>query len=101
VSLNHWISFDVEILCAGATDDLQRVTQVAYSQMLAWGMSEKVGYLAFTKRQQEENFMGKPFSDYTAQIIDEEVRALLNEAYQRTKKLLQEKMDCTLSSFIH
>jgi AFG3 family protein len=80
-------------ITTGAVDDLQRVTQMAYAQMLAWGMSDKVGYVSFTSRRRNENYLGKPYSDYTAQIVDEEVRNLVNEAYQRTIKLLQEKFD--------
>jgi cell division protease FtsH len=55
-----------------------------------YGMNDKVGNVSFYDPQQENAFT-KPYSEETAKIIDEEVRRLIDEAYERTKALLREK----------
>lgn len=54
-------------------------------------MSPRVGALSFQQPQQGEMVFDKPYSEATAQIIDDEVRSIVNEAYKRTEKLLKEK----------
>ncbi|VDM15993.1 unnamed protein product [Hydatigera taeniaeformis] len=75
---------------SGAMDDLQRVTRSAYAQVVQLGFSPKVGNLSFDLPQQGEPVMTKPYSEHTAQIIDEEVRDLVARAYDRTLKLVEE-----------
>ena len=55
-----------------------------------YGMNDKVGNVSFYDPQQENAFT-KPYSEETSKIIDEEVRKLIDEAYERTKALLREK----------
>nr|AAW25474.1 SJCHGC02177 protein [Schistosoma japonicum] len=76
---------------SGAVDDLQRVTRSAYSQIVQLGFSSKVGLLSFDLPQQGEMVLSKPYSEHTAQIIDEEVRQIVQSAYERTLALLTEK----------
>ncbi|VDN00843.1 unnamed protein product [Thelazia callipaeda] len=71
----------------GAQDDLQKITEMAYSQIVKFGMSRKIGPLSFTEGS---NFQ-KPYSETTAELIDQEVRDLVGEAYKRTRKLLESK----------
>lgn len=63
---------------------------MAYAMVTVYGMNEKVGNISFYDPQQENTFT-KPYSDETAKLIDEEVRKLIDAAYDRTKKLLTEK----------
>jgi AFG3 family protein len=77
-------------ISTGAANDLQQITKIAYSMVTAYGMNSKVGNVSFYDPTQENTFT-KPFSEETGKIIDEEVRGIIDEAYQRTIKLLTEK----------
>ena len=57
-------------------------------QVVQYGMSEKVGNLSFPPRESSVFDIEKPYSEETAQLIDHEVRAIVNTAYERTKELL-------------
>jgi cell division protease FtsH len=78
-------------ISTGAQNDLQQITRIAYAMVTVYGMNDKVGNVSFYDPQQENAFT-KPYSEETAKIIDEEVRRLIDEAYERTKALLKEKM---------
>lgn len=75
-------------ITSGAQDDLQKVTKNAYSQVVQLGMSEKVGNISFDMPDKGEMVIDKPYSEETAQLIDNEVRQLVGRAYQRTLDLL-------------
>uniref|UniRef100_A0A8C5A525 AAA+ ATPase domain-containing protein n=1 Tax=Gadus morhua TaxID=8049 RepID=A0A8C5A525_GADMO len=77
----------------GAQDDLKKVTQSAYAQVVQFGMSEKVGQVSFDLARQGEMVMEKPYSEATAELIDQEVRELVDRAYQRTLELIQDKKE--------
>jgi AFG3 family protein len=77
-------------ISTGAQNDLERITKLAYSMITMYGMSEKVGQVSFYDPQGEYGYQ-RPYSEVTAQMIDEEVRRLINEAYTRTIALLTEK----------
>ena len=73
----------------GASDDLKRVTDIAYSMIQNYGMNSRVGQLSYTK--DESGFPGdKPYSDAVAEAMDEEARTMVNDAYERTVKLVQD-----------
>ncbi|MBS1927457.1 MAG: ATP-dependent zinc metalloprotease FtsH [Chitinophagaceae bacterium] len=74
----------------GASNDLQQVTKIAYSMVTMYGMNKKVGNVSFYDPNQE-NMFTKPFSEETGKMIDEEVRALVDKAYEKTKQLLVDK----------
>jgi len=78
-------------ISTGAQNDLQQITRIAYAMVTVYGMNEKVGNVSFYDPQQENAFT-KPYSEETQRLIDEEVRKLIDEAYERTKALLREKM---------
>lgn len=71
---------------------MQQITKIAYAMVTVYGMNDKIGNISYYDPQQgsEYNFT-KPYSDETAKVIDEEVRKLIDGAYERTKKLLTEK----------
>ncbi|MBL0054961.1 MAG: ATP-dependent zinc metalloprotease FtsH [Chitinophagaceae bacterium] len=79
-------------ISTGASNDLQQITKIAYSMITVYGMNEKVGNISYYDPSQE-NVFTKPFSEETGKMIDEEVRKLIDNAYQITKKLLLEKKD--------
>ncbi|GAA6227700.1 AFG3-like protein 1 [Lates japonicus] len=80
-------------ITTGAQDDLKKVTQSAYAQVVQFGMSEKVGQVSFDLPRQGEMVLEKPYSEATAVLIDEEVREMVDRAYERTLQLIQEKKD--------
>ncbi|XP_077993333.1 mitochondrial inner membrane m-AAA protease component AFG3L2-like [Glandiceps talaboti] len=80
-------------ITTGAQDDLRKVTQTAYAQIVQFGMSDKVGNVSFDLPQQGEAFLEKPYSEETARMIDHEARDLISRAYDRTYNLLQQNKD--------
>src|SRR5450759_4679704 len=74
-------------ISTGAQNDLQQITRIAYSMVTVYGMNEKVGNVSFYDPAQENSFT-KPYSEETGKMIDEEVRKLVDDAYERTKELL-------------
>ena len=77
-------------ISTGASNDLQQITKIAYSMVTMYGMNSKVGNISFYDPAQE-NYFTKPYSEETGKMIDEEVRQLIDAAYDRTKALLTEK----------
>ena len=77
-------------LFLGAQDDLQKVTKSAYAQITQWGMNSRVGNVSFEKPQPGEFAMDKPYSEATAQMIDEEAQKCIKTAMERTLALLTE-----------
>ncbi|XP_076583284.1 mitochondrial inner membrane m-AAA protease component AFG3L1-like isoform X2 [Chaetodon auriga] len=80
-------------ITTGAQDDLRKVTQSAYAQVVQFGMNEAVGQLSFDLPQQGDMVTQKPFSEPTAQLIDQEVRLLIDTAFQRTLQLITDKKE--------
>ncbi|OVF11264.1 putative M-AAA protease subunit [Clavispora lusitaniae] len=75
---------------SGAHDDFKKVTNIAQSMVLRFGMSKRVGMVNYADTQSQDN-LTKPFSDQTNKIIDEEVERIVKECYDRCKQLLSEK----------
>ncbi|AOA60899.1 mitochondrial inner membrane m-AAA protease component [Komagataella phaffii CBS 7435] len=74
---------------SGGSDDFEKVTGIAQKMVLECGMSPKVGLVNFN--QDRGNDMTKPFSDKTAELIDQEIHRIVSECYERCTKLLKEK----------
>ncbi|MBM3431496.1 MAG: ATP-dependent zinc metalloprotease FtsH [Bacteroidetes bacterium] len=81
-----------EKISTGAQNDLQQITRTAYAMVTVYGMNEKVGNISFYDPTQDNTFT-KPYSEDTAKLIDDEVRELIDGAYDRTKQLLTDKKE--------
>ena len=79
-------------ISTGAQNDLDRGTKMAYSMVVVFGMSEKVGNVSYYDMLQQNN-LSKPYSDATAEAIDAEIRAIIDRQYARVKKLLETKRE--------
>ena len=75
-------------ISTGAMNDLERVTKQSYGMVAYAGMSDKLPNLCYYNN--EEYAFNKPYSDRTAELIDEEVKFMINEQYERAKSLLLE-----------
>lgn len=78
-------------ISTGALSDLERITKMAYGMVTIYGMNDKIGNISFYDSKQSEYNFSKPYSDTTAETIDEEVRKIVAKAYERSKKLLTSK----------
>lgn len=88
-----------EDITTGASQDIKVATETARSMVCKYGMSEKLGLINYESSDEEEVFLGrdlghaKNFSDATAVIIDEEVKRIMDECYEKAKQILIEHMD--------
>lgn len=80
-------------ISTGALTDLERITKMAYSMVTIYGMNDKIGNVSFYDSKQSEFSFNKPYSEATAQTIDEEVRKIIGSAFKRTKALLKKHID--------
>jgi len=76
----------------GAADDLRRVTQIVYQMVQVYGMNDKIGQISFPK-EDNGGFPDRLYSNATAEVMDAEVRTIVEEAYQRTLDLMTSKRD--------
>ncbi|WP_061032505.1 ATP-dependent zinc metalloprotease FtsH [Vibrio splendidus] len=82
----------------GASNDIERATDIARKMVTQWGFSEKLGPLLYAE-EEGEVFLGrgmsqaKHVSDDTTKLIDEEIRILIDRNYDRAKKILEDNMD--------
>ena len=85
-------------ITTGAANDIKQATALAQTMIRNWGMSDKLGPLSYSKGE-EQIFLGREisqhrdYSDATAKLIDEEITKLINDAYQRAEKVLNENLD--------
>lgn len=77
-------------ISTGALSDLERITKMAYSIVSVYGMNEKLGNVSFYDSKSDGYKMTKPYSEATAEMIDQEVSKLIQFAYNRTLDLLRE-----------
>lgn len=78
-------------ISTGALSDLERITKMAYSIVTVYGMNDKIGNVSFYDSKESEYKFNKPYSETTSTTIDNEVREIISQAYQRTIQLLTEK----------
>ena len=78
--------------CTGALSDFERMTKMAYAMVTYFGMSEKVGNISFYDPQGSYEFT-KPYSEKTAELIDSEVKAIVDEVTARTRKILKDNWE--------
>ena len=81
-------------ISTGALSDLEKITKQAYAMVSVYGLNDKIGNISFydSTGQSEYSFQ-KPYSEKTGQLIDEEVSKMIEEAYERTKKILVDNKD--------
>ncbi len=90
--------FGSEKITTGASNDIERATQIARNMVMKWGLSDKLGPLAYGE-DENEVFLGrsvtqhKHMSDDTQHAIDEEVRHFIDRNYERAEQILQDNMD--------
>jgi len=90
--------FGPQSVTTGASNDIERATQLARNMVTRWGLSDRLGPLAYGE-EEGEVFLGrsvtthKNVSDDTAHAIDEEIRAFIDRNYERAEKILNENMD--------
>ena len=73
----------------GALNDLEKVTKQAYAMVVYFGLNKEIGNISFyDSTGQNEYAFQKPYSEKTAEVIDHEVRAIVESAYERAKNLL-------------
>ena len=78
----------------GALNDLERLTKMAYSMVMYYGMSDKVGTLSFYDSTGARGYdLTKPYSEKTAELIDKEVKELVEMIHDRTESILKENFD--------
>ncbi len=82
-------------ITTGASNDIERATQIARNMVTKWGLSEKMGPMDYGESE-GMGYMGpqaKPMSEKMAQMIDDEIRQLIDRNYQRAEEILKEHMD--------
>lgn len=80
-------------ITTGAQDDLQKITKMAFEVCANYGMNPDIGPISYGNKEQQGESFQKPFSEATAQRLDEAVRNMVNEAHRRTTELLTEKKE--------
>ncbi len=107
-----WVESTLRVLCggriaeallghdmnSGAAGDIRQATQMARMMVTEWGMSDKLGFVYYgdeslSQRRQLDLQVGKEFSDKTSEIIDEETKRIINEAYADTQRIIEENRD--------
>ncbi|MCC6576781.1 MAG: peptidase M41, partial [Flavobacteriales bacterium] len=78
----------------GALSDLEKVTKQAYAMVTMFGLNDRVGNISYYDSSGQNEFgFGKPYSERTAQVIDEEVSKIVEGQYQRAKRILTDSKD--------
>ncbi|MBE6218749.1 MAG: ATP-dependent zinc metalloprotease FtsH [Rikenellaceae bacterium] len=81
------------ITSTGALNDLERTSQMAYAMVAYYGMSPKVGNISFYDSSGQRDMFTKPFSERTAELIDDEVRRLVDESVATTRRIIEEERE--------
>ena len=90
--------FDKSKVTTGASNDIERATQLARNMVTKWGLSEKLGPLTYSE-EEDEVFLGrsitqhKAISDETSHAIDKEIRNIINKNYKRSEQILKKNID--------
>jgi len=80
-------------ISTGALSDLEKITKQAYAMVSYFGMSEKVGNISFYDSSGQSDFgFTKPYSEKTAEVIDQEVKEIIEESYLRAQEVLKNNM---------
>ncbi|MEQ8845955.1 MAG: ATP-dependent zinc metalloprotease FtsH [Phycisphaerales bacterium] len=100
-----WVSATLKVLCggriaearamgdmsSGASQDIAQATELARTMVTEWGMSDKLGFLRYTGSDTRESYLpDKDYSDRTAELIDQEIRRIVDEAFAQAKDMLDQ-----------
>ena len=77
-------------ITTGALSDLEKVTKQARAMIAFFGLNEKVGNVTYYDSTGQESPFTKPYSEFTAKLIDEEIKKITSKAYEKAKKILSE-----------
>ncbi|MFI4897440.1 MAG: ATP-dependent zinc metalloprotease FtsH [Phycisphaerales bacterium JB059] len=103
-----WLNATMRVLCggriaeqkamedvsSGASQDIAQVTQLARTMILEWGMSEALGFVRYAPSDTREMYVPeRDYSDQTAEVIDQEIRRLVDEAYNDARQMLLDHWD--------
>ncbi|MBE6244723.1 MAG: ATP-dependent zinc metalloprotease FtsH [Bacteroidales bacterium] len=80
-------------ISSGALNDLERLTKMAYAMVAYYGMSDKVGNVSWYNFQEDGYQLSKPFSEKTAEMVDQETKVLIDKAHQMAKDVLESHME--------
>ena len=80
-------------ITSGASSDIQAATRLAKSMVTRWGFSDKLGFVDYKQGEDEYGALGRDTSEATQQIIDDEVKRLVNDGYEEAKRILTENLD--------
>ncbi|MBL7862325.1 MAG: ATP-dependent zinc metalloprotease FtsH [Cyclobacteriaceae bacterium] len=80
-------------ISTGALSDLERITKMAYSMVTVYGMNKEIGNMSYYDSKQSDYTFNKPYSEATAEKIDKEVKKIIDDAFDRTKRLLIQHRD--------
>ncbi len=92
------IIYGADMVTTGASNDIERVTEIARNMVTKWGLSERMGPIAYNT-EDSEPFLGRSaaqgggVSDETVHAIDEEMRAIIDSCYERSRQILEDNMD--------
>ena len=75
-------------ISTGALSDLEKVSKQAKAMVLIYGFNEKIGNVTYYDSSGEESYFNKPYSENTSKIIDEEIKKIISQEYNRAKKIL-------------
>lgn len=78
----------LDVTSTGAINDLERTSKTAYAMVAYYGMSPAVGHISFYDASGQRDMFTKPFSEKTAELIDSEVRRLVDEAVELTRSII-------------
>ncbi len=76
-------------ISTGALSDLEKVSKQAKAMVLIYGFSDKIGNITYYDSTGEESYFNKPYSEETAKIIDQEIKKIISNEYDRAKKILK------------
>ena len=90
--------FGEDFVTTGASNDIERATEIARKMVTQWGLSDKLGPLTYGEAEGEvflgkQSVRAKEFSDETASMIDKEIRLFIDRNYERALAILNENMD--------
>jgi len=94
--ISEELIFGKEKVTTGASNDIERATQIARNMVTKWGLSDKLGPLTYNDEDSEQSMggsKGNSLSDNTSAIIDQEVRRIIDINYKRAENIIKNNMD--------